>query len=164
MPEREAELHREGGRPSHEPPPSPMEVAGTLLDPSHPDHRLFAQLIQKVAELDAAHGRTFDDTSQRISASLLVLAKQNNLSRVDHVLLSRLTKSSHEAESIFIVQGDRNDPAHQRASLPADVAAQTPVVVSFERIEQLAQAQPQRDAQRHQEEQQLAQARAPGMA
>ncbi|WP_117309391.1 XVIPCD domain-containing protein [Stenotrophomonas sp. G4] len=79
-------------------------------------------------------------------------------------LLSRLAKSSHETESIFIVQGDRNVPAHRRASLPADVTAQTPVVASFERIEQLAQAQPQRDAQRHQEEQQLVQAHAPGMA
>ncbi|TPD63703.1 hemolysin [Stenotrophomonas maltophilia] len=136
MPEREAELHREGGRPSDEPPPSPMEVAGTLLDPSHPDHRLFAQLIQKVAELDAAHGRTFDDTSQRISASLLVLAKQNNLSRVDHVLLSRPTKSSHEAESIFIVQGDRDDPGHRRASIATEVAAQTDVADSLRLKEQ----------------------------
>ncbi|WP_396327074.1 XVIPCD domain-containing protein [Klebsiella pneumoniae] len=42
-------------------------MAGTLLDPSHPDHRLFSQLIQKVAELDAAHGRPFDAASQRIS-------------------------------------------------------------------------------------------------
>ncbi len=57
MPEREAEHHRQGDRATDEPPPTPIEVAGTLLDPSHPDHRLFSQLIQKVAELDAAHGR-----------------------------------------------------------------------------------------------------------
>ena len=136
MPEREAEHHRHGDRASDEPPPTPIEVAGTLLDPSHPDHRLFAQLIQKVAELDAAHGRPFDAASQRISASLLVLAKQNNLSRVDHVLLSRPTKSSHAAESIFIVQGDRNDPGHRRASIATEVAAKTDVADSLRLKEQ----------------------------
>lgn len=136
MPEQEAEQYRQGERANSEPPPSPMEAAGTLLDPSHPDHRLFAQLIQKVAELDAAHGRIFDDTSQRISASLLVLAKKNNLSRVDHVLLSRPTKSSHEAESIFIVQGDRDDPGHRRASIATEVAAQTDVADSLRLKEQ----------------------------
>ena len=136
MPEREAELHRQGVRPDDQPPPTPIEVAGTLLDPSHPDHRLFAQLIQKVAELDAAHGRTFDATSQRISASLLVLAKQNNLSRVDHVLLSRATQDSPAAGSIFIVQGDRNDPGHRRASIATEVAAQTDVADSLRLKEQ----------------------------
>ena len=136
MPEREAEQHRQGEGRSDEPPPTPIEVAGTLLDPSHPDHRLFAQLIQKVAELDAAHGRTFDATSQRISASLLVLAKQNNLSRVDHVLLSRATQDSPAAGSIFIVQGDRNDPGHRRASIATEVAAQTDVADSLRLKEQ----------------------------
>ncbi|HGM5876003.1 TPA: XVIPCD domain-containing protein [Stenotrophomonas maltophilia] len=136
MPEREAEHHRQGDRASDEPPPTPIEVAGTLLDPSHPDHRLFAQLIQKVAELDAAHGRPFDAASQRISASLLVLAKQNNLSRVDHVLLSQPTQSSHAAESIFIVQGDRNDPGHRRASIATEVAAKTDVADSLRLKEQ----------------------------
>jgi hypothetical protein len=136
MPEREAEHHRQGDRASDEPPPTPIEVAGTLLDPSHPDHRLFSQLIQKVAELDAAHGRPFDAASQRISASLLVLAKQNNLSRVDHVLLSQPTKSSHAAESIFIVQGDRNDPGHRRASIATEVAAKTDVADSLRLKEQ----------------------------
>ncbi|WP_312707443.1 XVIPCD domain-containing protein [Stenotrophomonas sp.] len=136
MPEREAEQHRQGEGRSDEPPPTPIEVAGTLLDPSHPDHRLFAQLIQKVAELDAAHGRTFDATSQRISASLLVLAKQNNLSRVDHVLLSRATQDSPAAGSIFIVQGDRNDPGHRRASIATEVAARTDVADSLRLKEQ----------------------------
>ena len=136
MPEREAEHHRQGDRASDEPPPTPIEVAGTLLDPSHPDHRLFSQLIQKEAELDAAHGRPFDAASQRISASLLVLAKQNNLSRVDHVLLSQPTQNSHAAESIFIVQGDRNDPGHRRASIATEVAAKTDVADSLRLKEQ----------------------------
>ena len=93
MPEREAEHHRQGDRASDEPPPTPIEVAGTLLDPSHPDHRLFSQLIQKVAELDAAQKRharsatlvkrnalpqqTLDDDLARLQSTQAALAAAN---------------------------------------------------------------------------------------
>lgn len=104
-------------------PPVAPTTAPTPADPAHPDHRLLSQLNSKVAELDAANGRIFDATSERISANLLALAKQNNLSRVDHVLLSERTRNTHAAQNIFIVQGDRDDPGHRRASMPTEVAA-----------------------------------------
>lgn len=44
------------------------------------------------------------------------------------------------AQSIFIVQGERNDPAQLRASMLTAVAAQTPAEISFERAEQLSQS------------------------
>jgi len=122
-----AEMERQKAARRPAPPPA------TPADPSHPDHRLLTQLNSKVAELDAANGRTFDATSERISASLLALAKQNNLSRVDHVLLSRRTEDNAAAENIFIVQGDRDDPAHLRASMPTEVAAKTAVDESLKR-------------------------------
>lgn len=116
---------------------------------------MMAQIRGKVAELDAANGRTFDPTSERISASLFVLAKENGLSRVDHVMLSERTAQSAAAENIFVVQGERNDPAHLRASMPTAQAAQTPVEVSLERGEQLANtsqlAQQQNDQVQSQE-------------
>lgn len=133
MPERDiwqrklAEMERR--KVASRPPPGPP----TPADPSHPDHRLLVQVSSKVAELDAANGRTFDATSERISASLLALAKENNLSRVDHVLLSKRTEDAHTAENIFIVQGDRDDPAHLRASMPTEVAAKTAVDESLKR-------------------------------
>lgn len=101
---------------------------------------LHEQIREKVAELDAANGRSFDPTSERISASLLVLAKENGLSRVDHVVLSERTAQAAAAENIFIVQGERGDPAQLRAAMPTAVAAQTPVETSLERSEQLASA------------------------
>lgn len=101
---------------------------------------MLSQISEKVAELDAAHGRSFDPTSERVSASLYVLAKENGLSRVDQVTLSERTLTSAAAESIFVVQGDRNDPGHLRASMPTAQAAQTPVEASLERGEQLANA------------------------
>lgn len=112
---------------------------------------MLSQIQEKVAELDAANGRTFDPTSERVSASLYVLAKENGLSRVDHVILSERTPNATAAESIFVVQGERNDPGHLRASMPTAQAAQTPVEASLERGEQLAHAS-------HQTQQLVAQA------
>jgi hypothetical protein len=105
-------------------------------DRSH-DDPMMAQIRGKVAELDAANGRTFDPTSERVSASLFVLAKENGLSRVDHVMLSERTAQSPAAENIFVVQGERGDPGHLRAAMATAQAAQTPVEVSMERGEQL---------------------------
>ncbi len=85
-----------------------------------------------------ANGRSFDATSERLSASLLVLAKDNGLTRVDHVLLSERTADSPAAHNILIVQGERDDPAHLRAAMPTALAAQTPVEASFDRVEQIA--------------------------
>ncbi|WP_367344949.1 XVIPCD domain-containing protein [Stenotrophomonas bentonitica] len=102
---------------------------------------MLEQIRAKVADLDAANGRSFDPTSERISASLLVLAKENGLSRVDHVVLSDRTANAPAAENIFVVQGERGDPAHLRAAMPTAVAAQTPVEASLERSEQLSQQQ-----------------------
>lgn len=104
---------------------------------------MLSQIREKVAELDAANGRTFDPTSERISASLYVLAKENGLSRVDHVMLSERTSNSAAAENIFVVQGERNDPGHLRASMSTAQAAQTPVEASLERGGQLAHASQQ---------------------
>jgi hypothetical protein len=116
---------------------------------------MMAQIRGKVAELDAANGRTFDPTSERISASLFVLAKENGLSRVDHVMLSERTAQSPAAENIFVVQGERGDPGHLRGSMATAHAAQTPVEVSMERGEQLTNnsqlAQQQNDQVQSQE-------------
>ncbi|MCR1003967.1 MAG: hypothetical protein NQ082_04425 [Stenotrophomonas maltophilia] len=105
----------------------------------HSNDPLLSQ-IQGVARLDAERGRSFDATSENISASLYALAKANGLTQVDHVLLSDRTAQPDAAQNIFIVQGERNDPAQLRASMPTAVAAQTPAETSFERAEQLSQS------------------------
>ncbi|WP_049412192.1 XVIPCD domain-containing protein [Stenotrophomonas geniculata] len=115
------------------------ERSGDLLA-RHSNDPLLSQIHQGVARLDAERGRAFDATSENISASLYTLAKANGLTQVDHVLLSDRTAQADVAQSIFIVQGERNDPAQLRASMPTAVAAQTPAEISFERAEQLSQS------------------------
>lgn len=115
------------------------ERSGDLLA-RHSNDPLLSQIHQGVARLDAERGRAFDATSENISASLYALAKANGLTQVDHVLLSDRTAQPDAAQNIFIVQGERNDPAQLRASMPTAVAAQTPAETSFERAEQLLQS------------------------
>lgn len=140
------------------------------LQPDHPDHALYQQVRDGVAALDARHGREFDETSERMSASLLVLAKDSGLERVDHVLLSQATPESHAGKNLFVVQGESDNPAHLRASIPTEQAAQTPVEQSVQQFEVVSQRQEQEALDRQQEQAQLdqvqqqdAQARSMGM-
>jgi len=111
--------------------------------PGHPDHPLYEQIRDGVAALDAKHGRSFDAISERMSASLLVLAKDSDLSRVDHVVLSNATAQTPAGHTVFLVQGELNDPSHARASMPTAQAVQTPVEQSLQQYESVSQeAQP----------------------
>lgn len=137
----------------------------------HPDFPLYQQVRQGVATLDAKHGREFDATSERMTASLLVLAKENGLERVDHVLLSQATPEAYAGKNLFVVQGSVDDPAHLRAGMPTEQAAHTQVQESLQQFEVASQAQAQKaldqqqglQAQQGQAQQEDAQARAMGM-
>ena len=141
--------------------PERIERALTPADAAHPDHAMHQQIRSKVEELDVANGRTFDASSERMTASLLTLAKDNGLTRVDHVLLSEKTKDLPAAQNLFVVQGDPQDPAKLRAHMPTAQAAQQPVQESFAQLEsvnhRLAQERSQEqvlEQQRAQEQQQ----------
>ncbi|WP_375070093.1 XVIPCD domain-containing protein [Stenotrophomonas lactitubi] len=98
------------------------------------DRALHDQIRGKVAELDAANGRSFDASSERLSASLLVLARENGLDRVDHVVLSRQAGDVAAAQNVFVVKGALDDPASLRASAATAEAAQRPVQESLESL------------------------------
>ncbi|WP_349999337.1 XVIPCD domain-containing protein [Stenotrophomonas lacuserhaii] len=130
------------------PPSSPLQA-------DHPDHALYQQVRDGVAALDARHGRDFDETSERMSASLLVLAKDSGLERVDHVLLSQATPESHAGRNLFVVQGEPDNPAHLRAAMPTEQAAQAPVEQSLQQFEAVSQRQALEASERQQEQAQL---------
>lgn len=120
----------------------------------HPDHALYQQVREGVAALDAKYGRTFDQASERMTASLLVLAKDNDLDRVDHVLLSNATADKPAGHTLFVVQGEPSDPAHLRAAMPTELAAQTSVEESMQQFDAVSREAQQR-AIANQLEQQL---------
>lgn len=117
------------------------------------DRALLDQIRSKVSELDKANGRTFDETSERISASLLATAKDAGLTRVDHVLLSNKTSTLPAAHNVFVVQGDPANPASVRAHLPTLDAAQRPVQESLEQVEVIGQRQAREQATERQQDQ-----------
>ena len=114
---------------------------------------MLEQIRGHIRELDRRHGRTFDATSERISHSLLVLAKGERFKRVDHVLPS---EGAQPGAHLFIVQGRINDPAQLRTMMSTETAAQTPVAESSTQLE----AVNLRLAQEQTQGQQLAQQRA----
>lgn len=144
--------------PAHVTPPATVAESNPM-QPGHPDHALYQQIREGVEELDAKHGRSFDDTSERMTASLLVLAKDNDLSHVDHVLVSNATATHPAGHTLFVVQGEANDPAHLRASMPTAEAAQTPVEESLLQFDSVSREAQQR-ALANQQEQQLQDERA----
>jgi len=117
--------------------PGERQAPTRLADiaPGHPDYALVQQVREGVAAIDAKQGRTPDETSERLTASVVALARQNGLERADHVLLSSQTADSPAGRNIFVVQGEPADPAHRRASMPTDVAVQTPVEQSMRQLE-----------------------------
>ena len=129
----------------------PIGRAPTPDDPRHPDHALLEQIRSGVRELDREAGRSYDDTSERISRSLLARCKDQDraqvLTRVDHVVLGT------NGENIFAVQGRMDDPAHSRVHVPVVQATQTPVEQSDQKLE----AANQRITREQVQEQQLAQ-------
>lgn len=104
------------------------------ITPNHPEYGLNQQIRQGVAALDAQHGRPFDQTSERLTASLTVLAREQGLQQVDHVLVSNATSQHPAGHNVFVVQGDPANPAHLRAMMPTAVAVQTPVEQSMQKL------------------------------
>jgi hypothetical protein len=89
-----------------------------------------------VERLDAESGKQWDESSQRMSASLLVLAKEQGLSRVDHVVVNNPTESL--AWRVFIVEGAMDDPAQRRGTMSTMDALRAPEAESLHRADSLA--------------------------
>lgn len=129
------------------PAPPDEAVPWTPVNPHHPDHALYQQIRKEVTRLDESHGRTYDQTSERLTGSLLVLAKSNGLDRVDHVALSSPTAQQPGAHTVFVVQGDMGNPGHLRAGMLTEQAVKTPFEESLEQFDVVAHEQEQRNQQ-----------------
>ncbi|MBB5735873.1 hypothetical protein FHT09_001613 [Xanthomonas arboricola] len=136
------------GLPDRMQPPSKLADIG----PEHRDYALLQQVRAGVNAIDAHAGRTPDENSERLIASVMTLARQNNLDRADHVVLSQQTADSPAGRHVFVVQGELNDPAHLRAHMPTDVAVQTPVEKSLQQLEVATTDRQQALAQSQQQE------------
>lgn len=125
--------------------PSPSRLQPS--DPAHPANALYCQVREQVEKLDQSLGRTYDDTSERLTGSLMVLAKENGLQRVDHVVLSDQVGDQRPGFNVFVVQGELGNPAHRRAVMPTEQAVTTPHEQSLERLDVLLEQNAQQEKQ-----------------
>ena len=123
----------------------------TLQDPSqadHPDHALYQQIRGGVEKLQTHSGHNDDPASDgRITASLLVLAKQRGLERVDHVVLSEQRGDLQKGENVFLVQGQPADPAHARTMMKTNDAMSAPEADSYRTLDAINQLKTQQQIQ-----------------
>lgn len=121
--------------------PSLHRVPSSTAELGDADRALYMQIRAGVERLDTEHGKPWDESSQRMSASLLVLAKEQGLSRVDHVVLNNPTESLARGERVFIVEGAMDDPAHRRGHMNTMDALRAPEAESLHRADALTQSQ-----------------------
>ncbi|MCO7472134.1 hypothetical protein NJG16_18870 [Stenotrophomonas maltophilia] len=121
--------------------PSLHRVPSSTAELGDADRALYMQIRAGVERLDAEHGKPWDESSQRMTASLLVLAKEQGLSRVDHVVLNNPTESLARGERVFIVEGAMDDPAHRRGHMNTMDALRAPEAESLQRADALSQSQ-----------------------
>jgi len=116
-------------------------VSSSTAELGDADRALYIQIRAGVERLDADHGKPWDESSQRMSASLLVLAKEQGLSRVDHVVLNNPTENLVRGERVFIVGGAMDDPAHRRGHMNTMDALRAPEAESLRRVHALSESQ-----------------------
>lgn len=121
--------------------PSLPRVSSSTAGLGDADRALYMQIRAGVERLDAEHGKPWDESSQRMTASLLVVAKEHGLSRVDHVVLNNPTENQARGERVFIVEGAMDDPAHRRGHMNTVDALRAPEAESLHRADALSQSQ-----------------------
>lgn len=95
---------------------------------------LLRQSQDAVRRLDDSLGRTYDDASDRMAASLAHLAGANGFTRIDHVVLNNATTSLQKGENVFVVQGGLTDVTNRVAHMKTREAIATPVEQSLDRL------------------------------
>lgn len=126
---------------------------------AHPDHAIYQQARSGVHALDAQHGRSPDERSDRLAASLTVAAREGGLHRIDHVALN------DDASKTYAVQGEANSPFKKVAEVDTQQAMSTSIEQSSQAWQQASHhGEIQQDQQAQQQQQQQQAQRAPAQS
>lgn len=115
-----------------------------LDDASHPDNGMYQQARDAVHRLDEQHGRSPDQQSDNLAASLTVAARGQGMEGIDHVVLS------NDASRAYAVQGQMDSPLKQVAEVQTAQAANTSIAQSSDAWQQVSAQQAQQQAQQPQ--------------
>lgn len=122
---RDGEGRRIGLDPGTSDVATPLRDART--DATTPLSPLLDQARAGVHRLDRDLGRTPDAASERMSASLALLAHSRGLTRIDHVVLSAQTDGLAKGAHVFVIQGGLDDPARRVGHMRTHDAVAAPL-------------------------------------
>ncbi|MBT2748598.1 MULTISPECIES: XVIPCD domain-containing protein [unclassified Lysobacter] len=124
-------------------------IASDPRNPDHPNHSMHSTLHAGIGRAFAEQGLPLNETAERTTAALLVNSRQAGLEQVNHVVPGRSTPAGTD---LFAVQGELADPAHKRAQVNTEIAAQIPVEKSFQQLAAVNQQQSLTQDQQSQEQ------------
>lgn len=122
--------------------PATPTASPSLDHPTHPDHALFRQAQTGVHSLDVQNGRAPDQRSDNLAAALVVAARKDGMSRIDHVSLST------DASKVFAMQGALNSPFKQITSVPTTESLDTPFARSVQALDRAMHQSPSEQRRR----------------
>ena len=91
---------------------------------------LYASCVDCIDQMDIPFPLT-DDAKANLTGSLMCLADQNNMARVDHAFFSQRNDRCPDGHFLIAIQGSSNDPAHARAHMQTSGALETPFMSSL---------------------------------
>ena len=119
------------------PPIDPALPGRDPRDPSHPDHDRFQRIEQLVYAGDARRGRTPDERSDNLVASLTVLSKRSGVEPLNLAFsVEDKSRGLLAGQNVFLYDGDPvREPWFQRTTMPTEQAIRTPVAESFRELD-----------------------------
>jgi hypothetical protein len=139
-------------------PPAPRHEADPgKTEPGPADRALNDKIRNGVAEAEKGLGKGWDDNSERMTASLTLLAKQKDFNGRDDlsVAFNKPTADHQGGELAFVYRSGATaspDPYANRAQMPTDEAIARPAQETYQQLQQHNQ---QVEAQRQTREQSL---------
>ena len=115
-------------------------------EPNHPDHALLEKLQDRVRGLDLQAGKGWDDNSERMAASALIMAKKMGFTAQDdpQLAFNRQTERYAAGEILHVFRDGPNasqDPAANRAHMPTAEALSKPAQARYQEVEAINQTQ-----------------------
>ncbi|MFC5571368.1 XVIPCD domain-containing protein [Lysobacter yangpyeongensis] len=111
----------------------------------HPDHALLERIRDGVRELDHQAGKPWDERSERLSASLLVLAGEKGFTAQEDVRVAFNQPTSNlkagELVHVFRTASHSPDPAANQAHMSTAQALATPAEESYRQLDAVRQSQ-----------------------
>ncbi|WP_420009117.1 XVIPCD domain-containing protein [Xanthomonas sacchari] len=135
---------------------SPQAAHAQPGDPGHPDTALFEKIREGVRGLDQQAGKPWDENSERLSASLLLLAGEKGFTAKDDLKIAANTPTSTlgsgEVVHLWRTGHPSPDPAAHRARMPMQQALAVPAEQRFAQLEAVQQQARTEELQRSQQQ------------